>query len=240
MENPLITHSLSDLWGFDTGLEAYGSYGGLHYILAVQNGGVDKNKAVTARISVDPVKSLHLSVSAHNTGRLDVTNDYVSQIWFGGAFFRGLAPAADARSFEASLFEVDATWRWKDGHLGASGGVVRYEDDSPTVDNSRHLNYYSLEAVQQLAGSLSGALRFSDIQAPRGYPLMGQANGGEYFYNPFAPLTTDLQRLSVGLSYLFGPPFVWKLEYSWERGHLVGGFTRDHEDLLSSEIGIRF
>jgi hypothetical protein len=240
MENPLITHSVADLWGFDSGVEVYGSLGPFEYILAVQNGGIDKNKALTARVSIEPVKSLHLSASAHNTGKLDVLNDYTSQIWFGNTFFRGLAPAADAHYFQASVFEVDAAWHWKQGHVSAAGGLVQYDDDSPTVDNSRRLSYYSFEAVHVITGNLSGAARYSEVRAPNGYPLAGEGNSGKYFYNPFAPLTTDLQRLSLGLSYQFGPPFIWKVEYSWERGHLVDGFTRNGEDLLSTEVGIRF
>src|SRR5207247_11150654 len=40
VSNPLISHSLSDIWGVDEGLEIYGRIGPAQYILAVQNGGV--------------------------------------------------------------------------------------------------------------------------------------------------------------------------------------------------------
>lgn len=240
MTDPLISHSLADLWGYDSGIEVYGRLGDLQYNVALQNGGVDKNKSATARLGYNPVKSLHLSLSAHHTGRLSEQGDYLSPIWFGGAFFRGLAPIASSHIFEVTLLEADAVWKWKDGHVGANLGEARFDDDDPLADNFRRMHFGSLELVQQITGGLFGAVRYSEIRAPRGYPIMGQANGGKYFYNPYAPLTTDLERLSLGLGYQFGPPFVWKVEYSWENGRLVGGLSRNNEDLLSTEIGIRF
>ncbi|HVU17174.1 MAG TPA: hypothetical protein VHD32_09615 [Candidatus Didemnitutus sp.] len=241
MENPLITHSLADIWGYEEGVEAFGSFGPAQYTVAVQNSGTaTKDKSITARLGFDPIKHLHLSVSAHNTGQVDTATDYLSQIWFGGAFFRGLSPTTGTKDFRVSLYQADATVHWQGGHFGAALGLADYSDDNPTVEESRHLHYGSAEVVQNFNDSLYGAVRFSEIRAPHGYPLMGLGNGGKYFYNPFAPLTTDLQRLSVGLGYIFGPPLVWKVEYTWERGHLVAGPVRDDENLLSTELGIRF
>src|SRR5580658_6912861 len=40
IDNPLISHSLSDAWGLDPGLELYGSWKPLSYVVAVQDGGV--------------------------------------------------------------------------------------------------------------------------------------------------------------------------------------------------------
>ncbi|HMC26446.1 MAG TPA: hypothetical protein VKM56_01490, partial [Verrucomicrobiae bacterium] len=39
IDNPLISHSLTDIWGVDEGLEIYGSIAKFQYALAVQNGG---------------------------------------------------------------------------------------------------------------------------------------------------------------------------------------------------------
>ena len=46
------------------------------------------------------------------------------------------------------------------------------------------------------------AARYSAIDVPRGYPIGGQGNLGKYFYNPYGPLTKNLQRLSLGVGYL--------------------------------------
>lgn len=240
MEDPLVTHSLSDLWGYDAGLEAYGALGPVDYVVAVQNAGKNDHKSLTARLGFNPTRSLHLSVSAHNTGRVGVAGDYVSPIWFGGGFFRAVAPTGDAKTFDVSIYEADAIWSWQGGHLGLNGGLADYSDDSPTVDNDRHLTYYGVEAMQAIAGGLSGVARFSAVRAPKGYPLMGQADGAGYFYSPFAPLTKDLQRLSLGLNYRIAAPLILKLEYSWERGHESSGAGRDDEDLVAAEMAIRF
>ena len=40
--NQLISHSLSDIWGCDEGVEIYGRIGPVQYVVAVQNGGVSR------------------------------------------------------------------------------------------------------------------------------------------------------------------------------------------------------
>src|SRR5438552_2636990 len=52
IDNPLISHSLSDLWGVDEGLEAYGSLGKVQYAVAVQNGGLNSIRDFTADKSI--------------------------------------------------------------------------------------------------------------------------------------------------------------------------------------------
>ena len=247
VDNPLVTHSLADLWGIDEGVQVYGTLGRLRYNLAAQNGGPkapgtsDFDKAMTARVSLEAAPRLHLSASAMRTGSLAAANHGLSNLWFANAFFRTLDPAASAAStFAADLFELDARTHWKTGHFLALAGWIAYNDSRLATDDTRHLNYYSLEVQQQLAGDLSGAVRFSAIRAPDGYALAGLGAAGEYFYNPFGPLTIELQRLSVGLNYRFGPPLVWKMEYSRETGQLLGGMKRPDEDVFSTLLGMRF
>ena len=246
VDNPLISHSMADVWGYDQGVEIYGKLGPVGYVVAVQNGGSSTrhdfaaDKSATARLSLHPLPPLELSASAHRSGQLDRTNDVFSEIWFGGAFFRPLGAAAPPQTFSASLFQGDAAWRWKQGHLKAAAGLARYDDDHPAANDARRLQFYSIEILQQLADKLYGAARYSAVHAPAGYPIAGQGNAGKYFYNPYAPLTTDLHRLSLGLDYRFGPPLVWKVEYSWESGRLVGGAKRTDEDQFSTELGLKF
>src|SRR5581483_11623563 len=81
IDNPLITHSLSDFWGVDEGLELYGAIGKFSYVVAVQNGGVPdsrdftSDKSVAGRLSFDPNRWLHLSVSGLRTGQLKSNGD---------------------------------------------------------------------------------------------------------------------------------------------------------------------
>jgi len=243
-ENPLISHSVSDLWGMDEGVEAYGRAAGLNYFVAIQDGGIKSfrsshdDKSVAGRLGYDPAPWLHLSGSAMRTGRLDAGVKELSAIWFGNGFFEAIGPPATTGEFQASLFELDAAAQWRQGHVKVDCGRVGYGDNNTGTNDGRRLSYYSAEIVQNMTDRLYGAVRFSGVSAPRGYPLVGQASSGEYFFSGLQ--TTDLERLSVGLGYQFGSPLVLKVEYSAESGHTVTGESRDREDLFSSELGLKF
>ena len=246
MDDPLVSHSLADPWGIDEGVQIYGRLGRVRYNVAVQNGGLptltdgNSDKAVTARLTLEATSQLTLSASAMRTGKLDLAGDGFSALWFGNAFFRSLGPGSTTRTFSADLYELDASYKWPTGHVQGNAGWAKYADDDTAADNSRHLSYYSIEGVQHLSANLFAAARYSAIAAPRGYPLAGEGNAGNYFYNPYGPLTKNLRRLSLGLGYQFAPPLVWKLEYSREDGRLINGAPRNDEDMFSSILGLRF
>jgi hypothetical protein len=250
ISNPLISHSLSDIWGPDEGIELYGSIGRATYVVAVQNGGLSQlrdfnaDKSLAARIGLDPTGWLHLSASAMRTGEIATvspitnTGDSLSSIWFANAFFRALGPAARTTNFTVDLYEGDAVVSWKGGQLRAAVGGVRFDDSDPIVDNSRRLHYGFVEGMQSITEELYAAARYSEIRAPGGYPLAGWGNAGTFFYRP--SLTEELRRVSVGFGYRFGPPLVLKLEYSWESGRMLNGTPRDHEDFFGAQVGMRF
>ena len=248
--NPLISHSLSDIWGPDEGVEIYGSLGSWQYVLAVQNGGISQlrdyhsDKAVTARLGWDPRGWLHLSASAARTGKLTTVSpvtsegDGLSALWFGNAFFRAIGPANRTATFWANLYEADAVVKWPGGRAGAALGRVQFDDSDPLVDRSRKLRYGYLEAMQSITDQLYGAARYSEINAPGGYPLAGWGSMGDYFFRP--TYTEELRRFSLGFGYRFGPPLVLKLEYTREWGRTTTGESRDHEDFFGTEIGLKF
>jgi hypothetical protein len=241
MENPLISHSLSDIWGIDPGVELYGTVGKFSYVAAVQNGGgngvqdFNADKSVAGRISYDPDPHWHFSISGMRTGDLNAQQDVSSELWFGGAFFRSISPAAT--TFYADLVEADITARWKSGHVSALGGYAHYADNDPTVNNSRNLWYYSIEVQQQLPRKFYVAARFSQIFAPNGYPILGYGNFGEYF---MGNLTSQLWRASFGLGYAFSDNLALKVEYSLERGETEGAGPRNNEDFFGTEAVFKF
>ena len=220
------------------------------YALAAQNGGLsqlrdyDSDKALTLRVGWDPETWLHLSVSAARTGKLSTvspvtnTGDNLSALWFGNGFFRALGPASRTPNFWVNLYEADAKVRWKTGHVAAAVGQADFDDADPLLDNSRRMRYGYLEAMQYVTEQLYGAARYSQINAPGGYPLAGLGNMGQYFFRP--SFTEELRRFSLGFGYRFGPPLVLKLEYSWEWGHQLNGDSRDHEDFFGTEVGLKF
>ena len=244
VENPLISHSVADMWGFDEGVEIYGELGRFTYVVAVQNGGnpslhdYNADKSVTARVGVDPWRWLHLSASAMRTGDLNVKNDSLSALWIGNGFFRALGAPATTTVFSADLAELDAAARWKRGTLKATAGWVKFDDDDTTRSNARRLRYYSLEGVQEIAGGMFAAARWSEMRVARGYPLVGWGNFGTFMFA--SPPTTYLRRLSAGLGYRLSKPIVLKFEYAWERGRLTNGVERNHENLLSTELALQF
>lgn len=244
MANPLVSHSLSDIWGIDEGVEAYGTVGKFNYVVAVQNGGhktlhdYNSDKAMIARIGYRPASWLALSASAMRTGALAVNGDSMSELWFGNGFFRALGPAATTTEFSANLFEGDAVATWDGGHVRAAAGEARFDDNDTAADNARRLRYYFLEGLQNLSERLYAAARVSEIHADRGYPLVGWGDFGTFFYR--SPGTERLWRVSVGFGYRIAEPVVWKVEYTAEGGRLVNGASRSDENLLSTELALRF
>ena len=242
IDNPLISHSLSDLWGVDEGVELYGEAGKFNYVVAVQNGGVpdtqdfDGDKSVAGRVGYDPCHWLHLSLSGMRTGDLDVNGDRMSAMWFGNGFFRSLGSPGTTK-FHVNLVEGDVALRWSQGHLKAFGGGVFYDDNDPTTSQRRDVYYYSVEGVNDIVGKLYGAVRFSQILAGDGFPVVGNADFGEYM---FRELTRGLWRLSLGLGYRWSPNLVLKAEYSFEEGRELDGEKREHQDLLAFEAAFRF
>jgi hypothetical protein len=243
IDNPLISHSLSDVWGVDQGLELYGKYAKLSYAVAVQSGGpsgvrdFSSDKSVAGRISFDPAHWLHLSVSGMRTGDLHPPDDYWSALWFGNGWFMPIDPG-HTTDFHANLAEADVEVRLPHGHVAAFGGYARYDDNDPLANNGRDIYYYSIEAVHDVVGNLYAAARFSQILAPNGYPIAGNGNKDDSLFS--GALTDDLWRLSLGLGYRCSQNLIFKTEYSFERGSTIAGPRRTHEDLFALEAAFRF
>ena len=242
IDNPLISHSVSDLWGTDDGVELYGSAGRFQYVLAVQSGGIatsqdwTDDKSITARIGYDPTQWLHLSVSGMRTGDLDANRDVLSALWFGNGFVRSLGGPGTTR-FHADLVEGDVKLRFPWLQLKGAGGYMSYGDNDPAAHNHRDVYYYYLEGVHDFSREFFSAARFSQVLANNGVPVVGNAPMGAYL---FGPLTSEYWRLSLGLGYRFSPRLVAKAEYSLNHGRVVGGAARDHEDQFSLEAAFKF
>src|SRR5439155_3392913 len=245
IDDPLISHSLADLWAVDEGIELYGKLGPVRYAFAVQNGGIsdtadfNSDKAVAGRLEYDPLRWLHLSISGMRTGDLDAQRDSLSAMWFGNGFFRSLGSPATTTKFHANLLEGDLGIWLPHGHLSAFGGYIDYGDNDTAANNHRDIYYYSIEAVHDLIGKLYAGARFSQIFARKGFPIVGNGEFGDYFFSP-ATLTKEMWRLSLGLGYRFSPNLVLKGEYTFERGKEQSGESRDHEDLFALQAAFKF
>ncbi len=241
IDNPLISHSLTDFWGVDEGLELYGSVGKFSYAVAAQNGGANpardftKDKSVAGRFSYDPTRWLHLSISGMRTGDLDPRDSW-SDLWFANGWFVSIGSPITTR-FHANAAEGDIQARLPHGHIKLFGGYIQYDDNDPLRDNRRELYYYSVELVHTITKKFYAGGRFSQIFARNGYSIVGNGDMASFL---FGRPTTDLWRLSLGLGYRFSPNLLFKAEYSFERGTEVSGATRDHEDFFGFEAAYRF
>jgi hypothetical protein len=249
IDNPLISHSLSDLWGVDEGVEIYGSLHKLDYIFAIQNGGepilkdFNGDKAVVGRLTYNSMRHMHFSVSAMRTGKLDVQRDHFSELWFGNGFLRVLGSPASTLTFQGNVFQGDAHASWKKGHFHAVAGHLHYEDSDTSKDNSRNARYFQLEAIQNLSKDskkvwYAGA-RFSRITADGGFPLVGNGNRGRFLFDDNL-LSDRLWRFSAGIGYRFSTRFLIKTEFTLEDGRQINGTKRDRENFFGVEAAVRF
>lgn len=239
IDDPLISHSLSDLWGYDAGLELYGSWRKLSYVAAVQDGGISTlnsgsaDKSVAGRVSYDPLSWLHFSASGMRTGNISVSGDGLTGLWFGSGLFKSIGSHATTL-FDVDLAEFDASAKWKGGYVKAAGGYARYSDNDPvTGGNHRDIYYDYIEALQHVTPKFYGVTRFSQIRAPGGYPIVGNTG-------TFGLPTTDLWRLSLGLGYQLNSHLTLKAEYMLEHGQFATGGPRNHENMVAAEAAFKF
>jgi hypothetical protein len=243
IDNPLISHSLTDFWGIDEGLEFYGRHRDFDYVIAVQNGSNpatfdgDADKSVTGRFGYTPLRDLRLSLSAMRTGDLNVEDDTFSELWFGSGFFRSIGDPETTTSFDVNLVQGDVRYDLEQGHVSAFGGYLEYRDDDTAADNKRDAWYYALEGVHDVTRSLYGAARFSQIRSSDGMPIVGQAPFGTLFSGD---LVEDIWRLSLGLGYRWSPKLVLKTEYSLERGDRASGEKVKDRDFFGIELALGF
>jgi len=242
IENPLISHSVSDIWGIDEGIEIYGTVAGVQYVMAVQNGShpalndYNVDKSIAGRLDYKPARWLQLSASAMRTGALAVIGDKFSELWFGNDFLRNHGSPNTTR-FEANLVEGDVRVRWSSGHVAAAGGYLKYDDDDPLANNQREVYYYYVEGVQYLTPKLYAAARWSQILTDGGFPIVGDGNPKEYSLNTF---TETLWRLGLGAGYRLSPNLLLKAEYTLNGGEEAGGMERRHENIVAGEVAFRF
>lgn len=249
IDNPLISHSLSDIWGIDEGVQIFGSHQKLEYVFAIQNGGepiaqdFNSDKAIVGRLLFRPSPSFHFSGSAMRTGDLDVNGDRFSEVWFGNGFLVPLGSVNTTSIISGNLFQGDGHLTWTRGHLHIAAGHLEYRDDNSVADQSRDANYFQIEAVQTLNQNKEypwhAAARYSRITSGRGFPIVGFGNFQSYLFDD-EKLTEDLWRLSLGIGYRIGRNVLLKAEYSFENGRQVDGIDRDNENFFGVEAAVRF
>jgi hypothetical protein len=248
IDNPFVSHSLTDIWGVDEGVELYGFTKNVEYIFAVQNGSepliqdFEGDKAIVGRFKYKFNPKIHFSLSAMRTGDIDVDQDKFSGIWFANSELMPLGSEKTTSKFHAGLVQLDGHWGWQSGHVHAAGGYLNYEDNDSAADNSRDLYYFQLEGVQNLnAGEniwYAGA-HYSWITADNGFPLVANGNMDRYQFDQRI-FTKELWRFGAAIGYRIGHNFVIKTEYNFERGKFIDDTRRDEEDFFGIEAAFKF
>jgi hypothetical protein len=248
IDNPFVSHSLSDIWGVDEGVELYGFTKNVEYIFAVQNGSepliqdFDADKAIVGRFKYKFNPNIHFSLSAMRTGNIDVQQDKVSGIWFSNSELMSLGSEETTSKFSSELVQLDGHFGWQSGHVHTGGGYLSYEDNDSAADNNRDVYYFQIEGVQNLNVSQNiwyAGARYSRIVADEGFPLVANGNMDRYMFDN-SLLTKELWRFGVALGYRIGRNFLIKTEYNFERGKLVDDSKRDGEDFFGVEAAFKF
>jgi hypothetical protein len=249
IDNPLISHSISDLWGVDEGVELYGSVKKFEYVFAVQNGGepivhdFNTDKAIVGRASYKLSKNSYFSFSAMRTGKIDVLQDKFSELWFANSNLHMIGSPITTTTFQANLVQGNAQINWQSGHVYLEAGQLHYEDDDTASDNSRNAPYFQIEAVENINDKegrvFYGAGRFSRVTCGPGFFLVGNGNPDLFLFDTNR-LTTILWRLSMGIGYRMGKKILLKTEYTIEKGREVNGTERDQENFLGAEVAFKF
>jgi hypothetical protein len=248
IDNPFVSHSLSDIWGVDEGVEVYGFTKNFEYILAVQNGSepliqdFDSDKAIVGRFQYKYNPTIHFSLSAMRTGDIDVQQDRFSGVWFANGELTVLGSEETTTRFHAGLVQLDAHLGWQSGHVHAGGGYLNYEDNDSAADNSRDVYYFQIEGVQNLNTRQNfwyAGARYSRIVADNGFALVANGNMDRYMFDR-SLLTKELWRFGVAIGYRIGRNFLFKTEYDFERGKFIDDTKRDGEDFFGVEAAFKF
>jgi hypothetical protein len=186
MDNPLISHSVADFWGTDEGIEAFGELGDFSYVFAILNGSQDRlrdftsDKSVVARAGFDFPNQLHFGGSFMRTGEIDPEDEFLTELWFGNGFFRSIGSMSTTK-FEVELAQLESTFAWQNGEIELAYGEIWYSDNDPTISNSRDIEFWQIEAQQEIGENLYAAARYSGMNVDKGYPVAGMATRGFSF-----------------------------------------------------------
>lgn len=243
IDNPFISHTLADIWGVDEGAEVFGTWGPVDYTLAVQNGGYERwrdcnpDKAYIARLGIEPAAGWRASASAMRTGDIAVQDDELAEVWFGNSYLAPLGSPETTTAFGGELAQVDLRRTWQSGYAAAALGGIKYKDDDTAADQDRSATYWSLEAVQELVARWYAGARYSQVQAPDGFAVPGNAAA---FEHPSWILMDDIWRLSFVLGHRWNEHLLWKVEYTAERGDRTAGGSAEQQDMIATEISCGF
>jgi hypothetical protein len=162
-----------------------------------------------------------------------VDTDRLGELWFGNYWILDAGTADTV--FSSSFWLGEGRISLGNGHLAFLYGQGLYEDNGEG-DTDVEFDYYTLEVVQPFTEKAYGALRWSGIESDEGYYLVGLGNEDLNLDQK----TTELQQLSLGLGYRLSESLILKGEYAWISGDILGGGSRDDENMFTLQLAYKF
>jgi hypothetical protein len=268
-DNPLVTHSVPSLYGWDEGFLLFGDLddeGTVDYQFAVQDGGDQLNAntqqalQLTAKLAARPSAWSYASLSALTSGDLgDAANPANSAFEWGGthatpfgsgdygASFQdgGVVVPDPSNELSMSAWELDVVLTPDWGRLWLAGGQIVIESGGDS-SYDRTLAFGIAEAVMEL-GWISDAL--DPMYLAGRYSVMGTFDSDEGYLleamNGGGDLgfnTKSVSALSLGVGLPLSEVVTLKAEYAWYDFDLVDGVPGTLLDLAGQRdyFGIGF
>ncbi len=232
-DNPLITNSAGWPYATDEGIEFYGKFKDIGWILSATDGllfrGREQNsdKAINLKIYGQLLEPLYLSFSVMSNGSTSV-----SAMQFAGSFLQpiggfghqstlGVSPSSE---IDANLAEIDLKYELSfltyDAYLALSFGAADIDDNEPAFD--RNFRWFFIEPSIRINQNWYAILRYSEIgtyENDEGYHFDGKTFAGGN--SAFGYDTKRFQRLSLGLGWTPNPHVKAKLEIAKDWFELI-------------------
>ncbi len=217
-ENPLITFSAADPYGFDRGVVIYGDLGPAHWISSVTNGSLSAAddaaaKLVSGKVYGEPCGDLYLSASLLTTGNTErsafrLGDNFITPVGVGASSSVGASPNDEVNT---TCWELDAELGESlRASLALQVGRAYIDDDADAFD--RDLTWFQIEPSVHLTDELDLIVRYSEIgtyDSDEGYLFTGRivSTGENLGFD-----TRVLRRLSGGMRWDVNPHVIGKVE----------------------------
>jgi hypothetical protein len=216
LDNWMVLRTAEWPWGFSQGVEAFGHSGPLKWVVSVMDGlgggtGEDDfpfdhddnlGKMVNAKLDLNPVEWLHLSVSGMDSGQHTTSALLLNDV--------NVVPVSGSPSAMVAFqaWEADAKISLDPVQVRGNIGQLYLNDVDPY---SRTLTYYYGEAKVNITRDLYLVGRYSAIgtfDANKGYAFGGDYDEGPSFNFDLKSMT----RYGLGAGYWIGADTVLKAE----------------------------
>jgi len=238
----LISNSASIVGGYDEGIELYGNFipDVFGYTLSLTNGkdstGIDDNtnKAIAAKIFVQPIPQLYFSGSYYTADRSVTGAPLAGAIDFKIAGMSGAPSGVGADGWNRSVWEVDVKSRFfqedkktEIARLAAAYGQFADELKNAPGTTDREGTYYFLEGMYNFTPKFFVGARYSVVSLDDKYA--DTMNG--------IKLVNEYQRTSVGIGYRLNKLVTLKAEYDWNNTtRMTGTITGIKDKSLSDNL----